>query len=370
MTFYNTDFYCSWEVFVAQRTPRNNISYIVLWSIIAILLVFSYFLLKAIYKYIVGNEKITETNVILNDMIMFDELTGVNTRRYFNSKVFDEAKRAIRYSQDLTFIFCDIDNFKQINDKLGHDFGDHVLSAVGNSLASDIRESDVVTRWGGEEFIIMLPHTNREDGFKVAEKMRSKLEMLNHSKVGKVTASFGVASLIPSEYIGSCISRADKAMYLAKAQGRNKTITSEPNDPNVYVNRKILWQKIWCCGIQVIDDEHKALLNEMTEIVELSYFKEKKRELSERIGYLSETLKQHFKDEEEILKKLNWDQLNEHAEIHNQLINLNRVVQNDLKTMEIDMDKALQVLLDAVFEHIIHEDYKYFSFVSDKLGDI
>jgi two-component system, cell cycle response regulator len=155
-----------------------------------------------------------------------DMLTGLLNRRAFLEWAVRELRRAERYRDALSCIILDVDHFKQINDKHGHAAGDSVLAYVGAMLPKAVRNCDVVARWGGEEFVLILPSTPLDGATLVAERARAALE---HATVCTpagtqvpVTASFGVAQLQPGETIDQLVDRADRAMYAAKSGGRNR----------------------------------------------------------------------------------------------------------------------------------------------------
>ncbi len=153
-----------------------------------------------------------------------DMLTEIYNRRKMYEILEHEYTRAKRYGTDLSVIMFDIDYFKKINDTHGHDVGDYVLKTVAKTVKKVIREVDYFGRWGGEEFLIILPQTNLDGAFKAAEKIREVVENIGFGKIGKITASFGVSTYIkeldnsPDELIKS----ADIALYDAKRKGRNR----------------------------------------------------------------------------------------------------------------------------------------------------
>jgi diguanylate cyclase (GGDEF)-like protein len=132
-------------------------------------------------------------------------------------------------------VLLDVDHFKHINDRRGHAAGDVVLSAVGKLLAGTVRNCDIVARWGGEEFVIVLPSTSLEGAQLVAERIREQLESAKIPDGGgeliPVTASFGVATYAGSETLEQVIDRADRAMYLAKSGGRNRVVIDTVSIP-------------------------------------------------------------------------------------------------------------------------------------------
>ncbi len=151
-----------------------------------------------------------------------DLLTQLDNRRRFHERVEPELRRADRYQKTTSFILCDIDHFKSVNDQFGHDVGDKVLSSLAAALRENVRESDILARWGGEEFIIMLPEGGPEAGRDLAEKLRQKAEQLDVPGAGRITVSFGVAARLPGQSFGEVLKRADAALYTAKKEGRNR----------------------------------------------------------------------------------------------------------------------------------------------------
>ena len=152
-----------------------------------------------------------------------DTLTGLYNRHKFHTLFAIESKRDRRYNNSLSLIIFDIDNFKDINDLFGHAMGDTVLQEVANIVSQNVREHDTVIRWGGEEFIILLPETNLDGAVKVAQKLQAVLENAESKRLPqKITASFGVASLNEDDNESTILQRADKGLYQAKQNGKNQ----------------------------------------------------------------------------------------------------------------------------------------------------
>lgn len=156
-----------------------------------------------------------------------DYLTGLYNRRFMSEALQKEKELSDRYNIPFSLILLDIDYFKYINDIYGHDQGDKVLIAIGDILKKKIRASDLSSRWGGEEFLILLRNTTIEQAKIVAEKLRKEICSLKLSSIEKVSASFGVASYRPKEPIEATIKRADRALMQAKLQGKNCVIAFE-----------------------------------------------------------------------------------------------------------------------------------------------
>jgi diguanylate cyclase (GGDEF)-like protein len=151
-----------------------------------------------------------------------DSLTGLFNRFKLEESFKYEQKQLNRYKTDLSIIMMDLDDFKSVNDTYGHNSGDMFLIEVAQILTTSFRDVDTVGRWGGEEFLILLPKTNLEDTKTIAEKLRRKIELYQFNEIGNKTASFGVATYNNNESLSSLLNRADKALYMAKENGRNR----------------------------------------------------------------------------------------------------------------------------------------------------
>ena len=154
-----------------------------------------------------------------------DERTGLWNQSYFKQRMIQEISEARRYSRPLSLVVCDIDRFKKLNDKFGHQFGNHVLEKIAQTLSSG-RTSDIVCRYGGDEFVLILPSTNIQQGYEVVERIRIAIESImwpgNSNLV--VTASFGIcdiASVGEEATPEAMFKLADSALYKAKQNGRN-----------------------------------------------------------------------------------------------------------------------------------------------------
>ena len=152
-----------------------------------------------------------------------DPLTKITNRRKFDELAQYEFDKAKRYNRPLSFIIFDIDDFKKINDKYGHQMGDKVLIEVANTVKNSIRKTDIFARFGGEEFVILAPETDIIGGKQLAEKIRKIIEEISLNPVSKITASFGVTEIKDSDNnIDDLYRRADKALYQAKEKGKNR----------------------------------------------------------------------------------------------------------------------------------------------------
>lgn len=162
-----------------------------------------------------------------------DSLTGIPNREAFVYRAQQDFDTWQRHGTPLTLVIGDIDHFKRVNDTYGHQAGDRVLVEVATTLAQTLRKTDSCCRYGGEEFVLLLPHTTLEQGRVVAEKLRKavagKCFTFKERRV-EVTLSFGAAQIVQGESISTLLERADTALYEAKAAGRNQTCLSRPLD--------------------------------------------------------------------------------------------------------------------------------------------
>lgn len=178
-------------------------------------------------------EKLVELYENASREAVTDQLTGLHNRRGFQELYKQIAAEARRYQHDLTLVLFDIDHFKRFNDTYGHAAGDAVIQAVAGALEETVRDSDVTGRWGGEEFIALLPQTNLQGGVILAERIRKAVEGLTIDNpegglLPPVTVSLGVAALAPDDQgLDTLTAKADQALYQAKQQGRNQVQTFE-----------------------------------------------------------------------------------------------------------------------------------------------
>ena len=163
----------------------------------------------------------------LNVLAITDSLTGLYNRRYFFELAEKEFNRTLRHNHSLSILMFDIDHFKTINDTYGHLIGDQVLEQIAKSCRETLRDFDIIGRYGGEEFVVMMPQTDGDSAWLVAERLRQRLmKMRFNTSKGNInlTVSVGVAEILDSDsVIEHLLDRADQALYIAKQNGRNQT---------------------------------------------------------------------------------------------------------------------------------------------------
>ena len=170
------------------------------------------------------NQQLDELNRQVNAVAIHDQLTGLYNRHFIVNQLERQFGSFRRYGNACSIIMADIDHFKQVNDRYGHSVGDEVLAAFSRLVESTVRQDDLIGRYGGEEFLLILPMTNLAAASLLAQRIRARLAavpLIEQPVMLVVTASFGVAQLTKGESIDKWLQRSDQAMYRAKEHGRN-----------------------------------------------------------------------------------------------------------------------------------------------------
>ncbi len=166
--------------------------------------------------------ELEEKTIELEYFAIHDDLTKLYNRKKFNEELTKEFNRVKRYGINLSILMLDIDYFKYVNDNCSHGFGDEILIKISNILKNNIRAIDMVCRWGGEEFMILLPETSLENAHIVANKIKTNIENSKlFCKEKLITMSIGVTKVSQDDTIDTVLSRADRLLYKAKENGRN-----------------------------------------------------------------------------------------------------------------------------------------------------
>ncbi len=179
---------------------------------------------RAVFKFLESGEVESLFHEAIRHMNLTDGLTGIANRRHLEDFLDRELIRARRCGHPLSVVFLDLDHFKRVNDQFGHLAGDEVLRVVARRLAGMIRGSELIARFGGEEFAIVLPELSQAEAMIACERFRSQIaaEPVRFEKaVIPVTASFGVAAALPQETVQDLLQRSDQFLYAAKNAGRN-----------------------------------------------------------------------------------------------------------------------------------------------------
>lgn len=176
---------------------------------------------RGIFRNITDRKRLEEE---LRVAAITDKLTNIYNRFKLEDLLQREIERAKRYKNPLSIVMFDIDYFKKINDLYGHQAGDYILKTVAKIVKENIRVTDYFGRWGGEEFIILLPETSLENARLMSEKIRTLIESYSFQYINNLTVSCGVAEFMEEDTVDSLIKVVDDSLYLAKRLGRNKTV--------------------------------------------------------------------------------------------------------------------------------------------------
>jgi diguanylate cyclase (GGDEF)-like protein len=179
------------------------------------------------------NRSLSEAMKRIEMLATTDEVTGLPNRRAIADALREQMAMSRRLDLPLALAFVDIDHFKQINDTHGHLAGDRVLRRIGEALRSGVRETDRVGRFGGEEFLVVMPSTSLEQAREPLERLRNGVAALDGSTIGlnvKTTVTIGAAQYMPGETLEALVRRADLALYLGKGSGRDRVVFNPPLD--------------------------------------------------------------------------------------------------------------------------------------------
>jgi len=299
----------------------------------------------------------------LRHRIAVDEMTGANNRYYFDLRAGEEIERSERYRTQLNLIIFDLDHFKQVNDIWGHETGDKVLIQVAGIVKAMIRKTDILARWGGEEFVLMVPQTDLEGTLALAEKLRLAIAGANFPGVERMTASFGLAQRISGETYDSWFNRADQALYRAKNHGRNCVMT-DADDHIPFMQVHLEWKSIWNCGHQVIDQQHRDLLDLANSLIDLSLTDFETENIILKFQQLIESISRHFADEENVLALAGFPDAKHHSDQHRILARkVNRLSKN-LAQSEVKPSVFFTFLVEEVIVgHLLTEDVLYFPYI-------
>ena len=306
-------------------------------------------------------ELLDANNKALEALALKDELTGVLNRHSLDQTVAAEIERQDRYGTPLSLIMFDLDHFKRVNDLFGHDSGDIVLAESTSRIGKSIRETDLLFRWGGEEFFILLPNTNLAGAMTLAEQLRTTLSGAEIPPVGTVTASFGVAERLPKEPREIWFKRVDQAMYRAKISGRNRVEAWTAGRPFREAMVRIEWHDDWNSGVEVIDREHRDLIAKGNTLLNMALSGTPAERMKPLLDTIIGDIQQHFSDEEKILAATDYPDFQEHREIHKALVADALIVQENFEHGLADASLLFHLLVNKIIvEHMLSTDIRFF----------
>ncbi len=311
----------------------------------------------------------------LEQVASTDRLTGAWNRRRFEEAVLPEISLARRRRDPLSLLMFDLDHFKRVNDAFGHSAGDAVVVGTAQTVLQQLRASDALIRWGGEEFLVLAPGTRMEGAMGLAEKLRAAVAAIDFPGVGQVTMSLGVAEYALGESLSEWIERTDQALYRAKTEGRNRTVAAAASnrpeaDPSSERSLlEVIWEEAYESGNALIDKQHQRLFRLASALMSVLTEDRPLPEVSLCLETLLAHTAQHFHDEEALLRAAHYPDLTEHAALHASLLAKARALQAEVQAGHLDFGKLVSFLaMDLVKGHLLSEDRGYFSHLVAVIG--
>lgn len=303
----------------------------------------------------------------LLDRANLDRLTGIYNRHFLDNFIQEEINRSCRYDEPIALMVFDLDRFKLVNDTWGHHVGDEVLKNTVRTIQKLIRRSDVLCRWGGEEFVIVMPHTALNGAAVLAEKMRKALAVTAHTDVGIVTASFGVSEYQSPESFEDWFKRADEALFDAKNAGRNRVSIAEGVVQSVSSFVKLIWKSQFECGNEQIDKDHKMLFELANDLMTYMIGQNSIAQQLHQFDLIVDHVVKHFESEEAIMRESNYPDWLLHQSMHQSLIQKLSAKRIKLFNGEIKGLEVFNFIIDEVIvNHLLSDDTKYFTYLADE----
>ena len=351
-----------WEISYISSAEESQNLYS---SLILVILMGSFIIILVtgfLYRYISKNLSLANQNKSLSQTATKDSLTGIFNRSMLENYILSELERSDRLGYDISLILFDLDHFKKVNDTYGHDAGDRVLINTVSKAKGIIRKSDFFVRWGGEEFLVVMPGINLNNATRVAEKLRIAIAGIDHTDVGTVTMSAGIAQRLQFEFWGSWFKRADKALYEAKDKGRNRLSISMDLEPIKRESSNLQWKNEWYSGNSKIDMQHRMLMEDANKMIEI--FKVAPENFSIVYDQFINSLAVHFRYEEGILNRVGYPFLDEHKKIHSHIISSIKRTKENMEYYISSPDVLFDYILDEILiGHFLQEDFKFFNYL-------
>lgn len=294
-----------------------------------------------------------------------DPLMRIFNRYKLEETLAAEAQRASRYGTWFSVIIADIDHFKAVNDTYGHPVGDTVLEEIADELRSHTRTTDVLGRWGGEEFLAILPMTGLAEAIATAERLRRNVAQHAFAIGAPVTASVGVAACLSADGWDDWFRRTDAALYRAKNGGRNLTRAdavmiadaATGESPWIY---QLVWRNAYLCGQPEIDSQHRDLFDGANRLLALGTAKAHAAEIDAAISAFLDHIRRHFADEERILKAADFAGAATHAATHAELMDRAETLLESYRSGGLDAAAIFHFVIHELFaQHILLDDHAF-----------
>lgn len=259
------------------------------------------------------------TDHLNQQLILRDKLTGLWNRRKLEEAGAGEVQRLVRHGTLASLMILDLDDFKEINDSLGHAAGDAALQAVTSSWLAILRSTDILGRWGGEEFMVILPGTSVNDALLIAETLRAATSATSTGGDQGITVSIGVSPCLSHDSWKSWFDRADSALYRAKAAGKNQVchdIPIEWQDGTSLIH----WSPLFEAGHAELDADHKQLVERANQLLRSVRTNGDKATITQYLNEIGLDMRRHFAREELVIAEVSPSGLQKHRAEHGAML--------------------------------------------------
>ena len=305
-----------------------------------------------------------------------DALTGLWNRAHFERLLEAERERSLRYRQPVSLILFDVDHFKQVNDRHGHQAGDSVLREVALVAQSAVRAADALFRWGGEEFAILAPSTGHRGAWRLAEVLRQRVAMQAFPCVGALTVSIGVAEHLVAESASAWFRRTDVMLYAAKQEGRNRVRVDARGNSDVWAATQgpaalhLVWQEGYECGEPDIDGEHRILFELANALIDAALpASDGDGDAARAFDRLIEHVTAHFAHEEGLLEARGFASLAAHRKAHAGLLARAHELRQRWVAGEAGLGAVVEFRAgEVVARHLFRADREFFPLFAREAG--
>jgi diguanylate cyclase (GGDEF)-like protein/hemerythrin-like metal-binding protein/PAS domain S-box-containing protein len=336
-------------------------------------------------KYVLGvTRDITErrrSESAIRSLAYYDGLTQLPNRRMLSDRLQQALARAVRDGSRIALLFMDLDNFKPVNDELGHEVGDWLLQSTAQRMLECLRPYDTAARIGGDEFAILLSDLHSpEEALAVAERLRLSLQSVFLTPDGRriqISSSIGVALYPDHAHNERDLLRVgDEAMYRAKKGGRNNVFILPPEAPRNFTplpsmrahasTVRLNWSPAYCSGDPVLDAEHKNLFKLANALLDQCATPDVDiNEVTRSYEYLVAHIEKHFREEEAQMERWGYAKTGEHAEVHRHLLQRADELHQQLNRQSLSLGDFVEfIAMDVVAKHMLKYDREYFSFAA------
>lgn len=303
-----------------------------------------------------------------------DQLTNLPNRLLLEDRLNQGIALAERHQERLAVLFIDLDKFKPVNDLYGHETGDWLLQQVAERLRQCIRGSDTAARWGGDEFIILLPGLNTElQILAICEKILTNIEKPLLTKSGiklAISCSIGVA-VYPDHGLSAAelLHVSDKSMYQAKRNGNNKINFLFPLSDSREINAlRLNWKDEFLSGHSGIDKEHKDIFLLANQLLKGLSHQVDATQLRHQLEHLFKHLEAHFKHEESVLEKIKYPQFSGHQSQHQRLLTEGGRLVREFENGNIELQALIRfIVIELIYKHVVMDDTEWYPFHSEKV---